>query len=155
MTITINPNVSGTADTFTKLAKSSIGTMTNNKVIFRCVGGVAITCLKSYCVTANDITATTLQYTIIPTIGASTAISGASATLASAVPGTLVVCIGDAFATAPVVAPTGVALNTVARGIVFEEGNLQLTIGVGSTTGTWYHFMRYEPLVDGSYVVGV
>lgn len=150
-----NNITSGNAENFTKLAKSSIAVMTNGDTIFRCVGGVAITCLKSYCVTANDATASTLQYQIVPTIGTATTISGASASLANAPAGTIVVCVGDSFATAPTVNTTGVALNTTARGIVFEEGDLKIVLGVGTTTGTWYHFMRYEPLVEGSYVVGV
>lgn len=151
----INPEISGSPDNFTKLAKTSIAVMTNGDTIFRCVGGVAITCLKSYCVTANDATATTLQYQIVPNVGTATTISGTSASLASAPAGTIVVCVGDAFATAPTVNTTSVALNTTARGIVFEEGSLKLVVGTGPTTGTWYHFMRYEPLVAGSYVTGV
>ena len=155
MTAHVVSQIAGSPENFTKLAKTSIAVMTNGDTIFRCYGGVAITCLKSYCVTANDGTASTLQYQIVPTIGTATTISGASASLASVAAGTIVVCVGDAFATAPTVNATGVALNTTARGIVFEEGSLKIVVGVGTTTGTWYHFMRYEPLVEGSYVVGV
>lgn len=151
----INSYISGAPEDFTKLAKTSIAVMTTGDVIFRCKGGVAITCLKSYCVTANDATASTLQYQIVPTVGTATTISGASASLANAPAGTIVVCIGDSFATAPTVNTTSVALNTTARGIVFEEGDLKIVVGTGPTTGTWYHFMRYEPLVAGSYVTGV
>lgn len=155
MTVHVGSQIAGSPEDFTKLAKSTIGVLSNNKVIFRCHGGVAITCLKSYCVTDNDATASTVQYKIIPTVGSSTTISGTSASLANATAGTIIVCNGDAFATAPTVYASGVALNTTARGIVFEEGELQINVGVGSTTGTWYHFMRYEPLVEGSYVEGV
>lgn len=131
---------------------SATKVMVNNDVIFTAVGDVQILNLYSKCVTANNATASTLQYSITPTIGTATTISGASATLASAVAGTVVALVGDAFATAPTVNATGVALSQTARGVLLPDGTLKLVIGVGSTTGTWKHYIRYRPLEPGAYV---
>jgi len=68
------------------------------------------------------------------------------------VAGTIVVLDGGALATAPVVTASSVALAQTARGIIFMEGALKLTVAVGPTTGTWKHYMRYRPLQPGAYV---
>ena len=128
--------------------------MVNNDIVFTAVGDVQIVDLVSECVTANNATASTIQYSITPTIGTATTISGASATLASAAAGATVSLVGDALATAPVVASTGVGLSQTSRGIWFPTGTLKLVIGVGSTTGTWKHYLRYIAREDGAYVVG-
>lgn len=126
--------------------------MVNGDTIFTASGDVQLVSVFSECITANDATASTLQYSITPTIGTATTISGASATLASAIPGTLVVLDGTALSTAPIVAPTGVAQSTTARGSLFMSGSLKIVIGVGSTTGTWKHYIRYKPLEQGAHV---
>lgn len=127
--------------------------MVNGDTLFTAFGDVQVTSLWSECITANDTTASTLLYRIVPTIGTSTNICTASATLASAAAGTIVVLPGDAFATAATIATTGVSLNTTARGTIFADGTLRITVGVGSTTGTWRHYLRYEPLEPGAYVM--
>jgi hypothetical protein len=43
-------------------------------------------------------------------------------------------------------------LNTTARGTIFKTGVLKTVIGVGSTTGIWRHYIRYEPLQPGAYI---
>lgn len=128
--------------------------MVSADTIFTAYGDVQILDLVSECITANNATASTLQYSITPTVGTATTISGASATLASAAAGTIVTLVGDALATAPVISATGVGLSQTARGIWFPDGTLKLVIGVGSTTGTWRHYLRYAPLEDGAYVLG-
>lgn len=127
-------------------------TMVNGDTLFTAVGDVQILNLFSECVTPNDATASTLQYSITPTVGSATTISGASTTLASAVAGTIVVLDGTALSTAPAISATGVALAQTARGIIFPAGVLTAIIGVGSTTGTWKHYIRYRPLEPGAYV---
>lgn len=129
--------------------------MVNGDTIFTSTGDVQLVSVFSECITANDTTASTLQYSITPTVGTATTISGASSTLASAVPGTLVVLDGTALSTAPVVAPTGVAQSTTSRGTLFMSGSLKLIIGVGSTTGTWRHYVRYKPLETNATVLPV
>lgn len=127
--------------------------MVNGDTIFTTTGDVQLVSVFSECKTANNATASTLQYSITPTVGTATTISGASATLANAVPGTLVVLDGTALSTAPIVAPTGVAQSTTARGTIFLTGELKIVIGVGSTTGTWKHYIRYKPLTRGAMVL--
>lgn len=128
--------------------------MVNGDIIFTATGDVQLLDLISECVTANDATASTLQYSITPTIGTATTISGASATLASAVAGTIVTLVNDALSTAPVISATGVGLaSTNSRGVFFPAGTLKLVVGVGSTTGTWKHYIRYAPLEAGATVI--
>jgi len=127
--------------------------MVNADIIFTAFGDVQILDLCSECITANNATASTIQYQIVPTVGTATTISGTSATLASAPAGAVVSLVGDALATAPVIASTGVGLSQTSRGIWFPEGTLKIVIGAGSTTGTWKHYIRYAPKEKGSYVV--
>jgi len=131
---------------------STTKTIVNGSTLFTAVGDVQILNLYSECVTANDATASTLQYSITPTVGSATPISGASASLASATAGTIVVLDGSALATAPVVTASSVALAQTSRGIIFMAGMLTAVVGVGSTTGTWKHYIRYRPLEPGAYV---
>lgn len=151
----INSNAASGVATTDHVVKTSGKVMVTTDQLFRAVGDVQITSLHSECYTANDATASTLQYKLTPTTGTATTISGASASLANAAAGTVVVMDGAALSTAPTVAATGVALNTTARGIIFRDGVLSIVVGTGSTTGTWKHYLRYEPLEDGAYVVAI
>ena len=131
---------------------SATAVMVNGDTIFTSTGDVTVHDLVSVCVTANNGTASTLQYRIVPTVGTSTTISGATTTLASAAAGTIVTLVGDALATAPTISPNGVGLSQAARGVHFPAGTLKVVIGVGSTTGTWKHYLRYTPLQAGATV---
>jgi len=131
---------------------SATAVMVNGNTIFTATGDVTIHDLVSVCVTANNGTASTLQYRIVPTIGTSTTISGATTTLASVAAGTIVTLAGDALATAPTISPNGVGLSQAARGVHFPAGTLKIVIGVGSTTGTWKHYLRYSPFAAGATV---
>jgi len=127
--------------------------MTNGLSLFTITGGpIQILGLVSICQTANDATASTLQYQSTSTLGTLTqTISGASASLANAAIGTSVVFQGTALATAPLVNAN--AANIVANGLLtVPAGALKAVIGVGSTTGTWKHFLRYAPLAPGAVV---
>jgi hypothetical protein len=84
--------------------------MVNGQVIFTIVGGpIEVTGLQSVCVTANNGTASTVQYSHDPTDGAATTISAASASLASAAAGASVTWLGTALSTAPTVTANGAA----------------------------------------------
>ena len=131
---------------------SATAVMVNGDTIFTSTGDVTVHDLVSVCVTANNATASTLQYRIVPTVGTSTTISGATTTLASVAAGTIVTLVGDALATAPTISPNGVGLSQAAKGIYFPAGTLKVVIGVGSTTGTWKHYLRYTPLQAGATV---
>lgn len=150
------PNAAQTGTPVTQMpeisAVSAVAVLTNGATLFTAVGDVQILNLFSECITANGASATTLQYSITPTVGSATTISGASSSLANAVAGTLVSLVGDALATAPIVSTTSVGLAQTARGIVFMEGVLTTVVGTGPSTGTWKHYMRYRPLQPGAYV---
>jgi hypothetical protein len=128
--------------------------MVNGGVLFTIVGGpIAITALQSVCVTANDGTASTLQYSHDPTDGAATTISAASASLASAAAGATVTLQGTALSTAPTLAANGAVLGQT-REIILQPGTITSVVGVGSTTGTWKHNIRYRPLNPDAQIAG-
>ena len=128
--------------------------MVNGTTIFTIAGGaIRIEELISECISANDGTASTLQWQSAPTVGSAATISGASGSLASVAAGATVRLATTALTTAPVIALAaagGVQLGTnVANRITVPPGTLKTVIGVGSTTGTWKHFLRYTPLATG------
>lgn len=128
--------------------------MVNGDVLFTITGGpIAITGLQSVCITANGATASTLQYTHDPDAGAATTISAASASLESAAIGASVTLIGTALTTAPTVTANGACLGQT-REIIVQPGTIKAVIGVGSTTGTWKHNIRYRPLNPDAQVAG-
>lgn len=153
MSTFINSNSAGVVGTTDHLAKTTAKVMVTADNLFTAVGDVQILSLHSECYTVNGATASTVQYKLTPTTGTATTISGASASLANAAAGAVVVMDGSTLAAAPTVSATGVALNTTARGVIFKDGTLSIVVGVGSTTGTWKHYLRYEPLEDGAYVI--
>ena len=140
-----------------KSFKSATAVMVNADTKFTITGGpIQIMDLLSVCVTANDATASTMQWQSNPTVGTATTITGATATLASATAGTTVLIQPTALTTAPVIVAAsagGLHLGLVAQNhIIVKEGTLKTVIGVGSTTGTWYHCLRYVPLTPDSLV---
>jgi len=134
----------------------STAVMVTGDTLFTIEGGpIEILSLVSKCVTVNDDTASTLRYSANPTVGSATTISGASASLASVAAGSGVVLNMTALATAPDILSPLVGLTGVhTRGIIVNEGVITATVGVGSTTGTWKHYLRYRPLSPGVTVVG-
>ena len=133
--------------------------MVNGDVIFTVTGGpIQIDELFSVCQTANNGTASTLQYKSNPTGATATVISGASATLASAAAVATVRLHPTALSTAPAViagSAGGVSLGlNVGNRVIVHPGTLSIVIGVGSTTGTWKHYLRYRPLSSNAKVTG-
>lgn len=128
--------------------------ISNGLALFTVTGGpIQVLGLVSICQTVNDGTASTLQFQAAETLGSvAQTISGASASLASAAVGTSVVLQGTALATAPLVNANGA--NIAANGLlVVPAGSIKAVVGVGSTTGTWKHFLRYAPLAPGAVAV--
>jgi len=126
--------------------------MSNALTVFTIAGGpVEMKTWLSICITDNNATASTFQIAVNPTVGAASTITGASATLANATAGTIINPVGNALVTAPVITPTGAAISQYFS-ILIPTGIMYLTIGVGSTTGTWQHHIRYMPLARGSVV---
>lgn len=137
-----------------KFATKAAAVMVNGDTVFTIANGpIIILDLLSECITANNGTASTMQWQSNPTVGSATAISGASASLASVAAGATVRLAPTALSTAPVIslaAAGGVQLGTnVSNYITIQPGTLKLVIGTGSTTGTWKHFIRYQPLATG------
>lgn len=139
-------------ESFTTIATSP-KVMVTGDILFTATGDCELIGIWSECISANDATASTLQYRITPTTGSATTISAASTTLASATVGTVVALNGAALSDAPNIYTTGVGLHTAARGIIFKDGTLSIVIGVGSTTGTWRHYIQYVPYETGAYIV--
>jgi len=135
---------------------SSTAVMVNGDTIFTIAGGpIKIVDLVSICITVNNATASTLQYSADPTIGAAITFSGASASLADFAAGGGVVLNQTALNTAPDLSVVMVGLGSVSTNkIIVNEGIITVVIGVGSTTGTWKHYLRYIPLSTGVTVTG-
>jgi hypothetical protein len=135
------------------VAATSAAIISNGLALFTITGGpVQILALLSICQTANNSTASTLQYSSTGTLGSTTqTISGASASLASAAAGTSVILQGTALSTAPVVNANGAGLAETTN-IIVPAGSLTAVVGVGFTTGTWIHYIRYRPLAKGATV---
>ena len=133
--------------------------MVNGDVIFTITGGpIAIVDLIAVCVTANGAVASTMQWQSVPTVGTATTFSAASGSLLSATAGTTVRIVQTALNSVPLIVAAsagGVQLGTnVANRIMIKEGTVNLVIGVGSTTGLWYHAIRYQPLTTDSIING-
>lgn len=128
--------------------------MSNGLDVFTVSGGpIRIMDLFSFCESVNDATASTMQWRAdgSATGQAATTFSGASASLANFAAGGVVYNNFTTLATAPVITQTaGVFLwgptTSTGGGVVVPAGVIDLVIGVGSTTGTWRHYMRYVPL---------
>jgi hypothetical protein len=140
-----------------RAVESSTAVMVNANTVFTITGGpIQILELLSVCVTANDATASTMQWQSVPTVGSAQTFSGASASLASVTAGSTYLLTPTALTTAPTpitAAAGGVQLGAnLANRIIVKDGTIKLVIGVGSTTGTWKHYLRYRPLAPSATV---
>ena len=148
-------------DSADSVAITASKVMVNGDVIFTITNGpIEIVDLFSVCQTIDDTTASTLQYKSNPTSGTATTISGASSSLATAAIGSTNATVRiapTALSTAPAVIPStsgGVSLGlNVANKILVHAGTLSIVIGIGSTTGTWKHYLRYRQFSSDTYVV--
>ena len=157
MAVSMNPVINGLPLGINSAATAA-KVMVNSDVIFTVVGGpIAIVELVSVCVTVNDATASTIQYKSNPVTGTAATISGATTSIAAATTGAgaSVRLTPTALSTAPVIiaSTASVSLGLVAQNkIVVQEGTISLVVGVGSTTGTWRHFLTYLPMGPNVYV---
>lgn len=143
-----------------RCVETSAKVMVNGDTIFTISNGpILIQELVSVCQTANDATASTLQYKSNPNGGATAAtISGASASLANAGSRACVRLHPTALTTAPAVIAAsagGASLGlNVGNRVVVQDGTISIVVGVGSTTGKWKHYLRYRPLSPTANVTG-
>ncbi len=137
-----------------QVAVSATAVMATGVGILTVSGGpVQVISLISECVTTNDATASTVQYAATATGLTQQTISAASGSVASATAKATVSLIGTALSTAAVYNAKGTNLGmSPPGGVVLNVGTVDLIMGVGSTTGTWRHIMRYKPLVPGARV---
>ena len=131
--------------------------MVTADVLFTITGGpILIEELLSECVTVNDATASTMQYKSNPDNATAATFSGASGSLASFAAGGTVRLSPVALTTAPVLALVGAGglhLGTdIGNHIIVQAGTISIVIAVGSTTGTWKHYIRYRPLSPNSVI---
>lgn len=156
--VVANPKVQG--NDAVRSAETTPKVMVNGDIIFTITGGpILIEELVSVCITANGATASTMQYKSNPSNTATaTVFSAASASLANAAKGAVVRLHPTALSTAPALVAAsagGVSLGQdVANRIVIAEGTISIVVGVGSTTGTWKHHLRYQPLGPNVQVTG-
>ena len=150
--VTFLTDIAGDHNGSDHLCKTGPKVMVNGDTIFNVVGDIQIVGLVSECYIDNGATASTLQYSVTTARSQTQTISGASASLANAIAGTTVSIDGSALSTAPNLSVSGVGLDQTARGIRCPTGAIKVVVGVGSTTGTWKHYIRYEPLEYGAYV---
>jgi hypothetical protein len=136
-----------------KFAVSATKVMVNGDTLFTVTGGpILVTGLVSVCITSNGATASTLQYRSVPTVGTAQTISNASGSLANAAAGATVTLLGTALTTAANLSANGANLGMTSS-MVVTAGTIAAVIGTGSTTGTWKHYLRWQPLASGVTVV--
>lgn len=136
------------------LATNTPLTLITGTTIFRVIGGpVKITALISLCIATCDATAATLQWSADGDVGAATTFTGASGSLANFAAGGVVVCNFVALTTAPIITGTaGVTLAGTGE-IIVPAGIITTTVGSGPTTGTFLHYIRYQPLTPQANVL--
>jgi hypothetical protein len=136
-------------------AKTGPATLVNGTEVFTTTGDVLVFAILSECYTANGATASTLQYSVTNnTTSTTTTMTGASASLANAAQGVSVVAQLGALANAPVVSSAS-GVGVFPWGAVRVPGgcSVKLVVGTGSTTGTWKHYLHWQPLEQGAVVV--
>lgn len=137
------------------VTKTGAKAMVNGDVMFTTTGDVLIYALASECYTTNDATATLVQYNVTNAATAtSQTISAATTTLASKAVGTSILLQLGSVANAPVIT-TASGVGAFPWGAIRVPGGstINLIVSVGSTTGTWKHYIRYEPMEAGAMVV--
>jgi hypothetical protein len=132
-------------------AVSATAVMVNGDTIFTVTGDIMVLSLISECVTNNGVTASTVQYQSVPTVGAAATFSAASASLANALVGATLSLKADALIDPPYLSASGANIG-IARPMFIPAGTIKIVVGVGSTVGTWKHYIRYRPLEPGATV---
>ena len=157
MTVQFNTSnvVSGNLDASDKYAATTAKVMVTGDTIFTVgTGDILIWALASECYTANNATASTIQYSVFnPATAATQTISAASASLANAAVGVSALAQLGALTNAPVIT-TAAGVGSFPWGAIRVPAGCQIktVIGVGSTVGTWKHYIKYTVLENGGSV---
>lgn len=135
------------------VASKDAGIISNGMSLFTVTGGpVLLKQIIGVCVTDNNATATTVQFTHTPVVGVAVNLSIASGSIANKVAGDLIILPAQAFTSAPTVGGTVAANAADSNVVMLTEGTISTTVAVGPTTGTWRWYFRYFPLTTGSTV---
>jgi hypothetical protein len=147
--------VKGLAEYAPRTVETAAAVMVDGDTIFTVAGGpIEIIHLMSECITANNATASTLQYSVTHATLGDVTISGASGSLANAAAGSFVTLQKTALNTAALLATEGATISSTGPStIIMLPGLIKVVIGTGSTTGTWKHYLTYRPLATGVTVV--
>jgi len=145
----VTRSVNDIVETQIQTATKDAAVLVNGATLFTVTGGpILIKELAAVCITDNDATASTLQFSADGDDGSAVTISGASASLSSKTAGTIVATVPGTLATALAVYNNGIGITGTVD-IVVPAGIITAVVGVGSTTGTWKIVMRYQPLTAG------
>jgi hypothetical protein len=148
----IRQDAVGSADK-SQLVKVQARVLTNGETIFNVFGDIQLLSLYSECYTPNGAGATTLQYSTTTALGQTQTLGNSSTTLANVIAGTVVMLAATAsLAENMLIATNGVLVNTASRGVRIPPGVIKTVITNGPSTGTWAHYLKYEPLEVGAYV---
>ena len=152
MAVSINPTVAGTVSP-DHVVKTGAAVMSTGLTIFNTVGDIQILSLVSECYTANGASATVVAYSAVSPSG-TTALSANTTSLANVAAGyAFIMTNAAALGEAPLQGASGVLLNSASRGVRVPGGTaIKLVVTTGPTTGTWKHYLRFEPLEDNAYV---
>lgn len=126
--------------------------LVNGTTVFTITGGpIRIVSLLSICMVGADATAATLQWSADGTVGAAATFTGASLSRANQAAGDMIIADFTGLTTALALVSNGVGLASVnSRGIIVPAGIITTVVGVGpTTTGTYKHYMRFEPQAQG------
>lgn len=152
MAVTLRDEVAGQTST-DHVVNTGAAVMSTGLVIFNVVGDVQLISLVSECYTTNGAAASTLAFSAVSPSG-TTALSSASTSLANVAVGySVIMSCATGVGDAPLQGLSGVLLNSAARGIRIPGGTaIKTTIATGPTTGTWKHYIRWEPLEQNAYI---
>lgn len=141
----------------------STAVMVDQNTLFTIAGGpINVVELLSVCVTSNGSTASTITYFAVPTSGTSQALTSVSASLASMPAGATAAIANSTVATTAAINVSSLGPNVFAGGVAgigtpnifVPAGTIKISVGTGSTTGTWKHYLRYKPMAPGVSVLG-
>lgn len=118
-------------------------------------GLIYVTSLIGICTAAGDATATTLKFSAVPSVGAANDMCGASASLASAVIGTIVSVDGTAITIAlQSSGPTATGnIGGMAKCIAVAPGTINCVTANTNGTLAFQWYLSYIPLDGGVGVV--
>lgn len=154
MGVSINQNVNSSDIIDEVIVTTSTAIMSNGLQLFTVSGGdIQIVYLASECYTANNATASTVTYSATNARG-TISITGTSPSLANAAIGTTINNALNSLTAAPTLSGvTGASVNVTSNSIRLTSGTtISLTVAVGSTTGTWKHYLKYRRIENGAIV---